>query len=211
MSRPKTIVMFLAAVLLASTVALAQDSSKGGIKGKVRVAERKAAAAGVTVTVKQDEREVAHVVTDHKGEFSLTGLQPGTYGLTFQKPGLSVGTLGNVEVKAGKMKSLPDRLILTSSESTIARLAGSVFNEAGRSMPNVRIELARVAGDGSKGKRIDDRLTSESGQFVFRVSPDRATYRITVKADGMEDQTKDVEVDGAMVYRVAFTLQRPPS
>jgi hypothetical protein len=203
--------MFLAAFLLAATAAFAQDSSKGGIKGKVRVADKNMAAAGVTVTVKQDEREVAHVVTDRKGEFSITGLQPGIYGLTFQKPGLSVGTLGNIQVKAGKMKSLPDRLILTSSESTIARLAGSVFNEAGRSIPNVRIELARVAADGSKGKRIDDRLTSESGQFVFRVSPDRATYRLTLKADGVEDQTKDVEVDGALVYRVAFTIQRPPS
>ena len=208
MCRPKTIVMFFVAFLLATTAVFAQDSSKGGMKGKVRVADKKAAAG---VTVKQDEREVAHAVTDHKGEFSITGLQPGTYGLTFQKPGLSVGTLGNVQVKAGKMRSLPDRLILTISESAIARLAGSVFNEAGRSLPNVRIELARVAADGSKGKKIEDRLTSESGQFVFRLSPDRATYRITVKADGIEDQTKDVEVDGAMVYRVAFTLQRPPS
>jgi hypothetical protein len=210
MFRPKTIVIFLAVVLLSATTVFAQDNSKGGIKGKVRVADKKAA-VGVTVTVKQDEREVAHAVTDHKGEFIITGLQPGSYGLTFHKPGLSLGTLGNVQVKAGKMKSLPDRLILTTSESVIARLAGSVFNEAGRSVPNVRIELARVAADGSKGKRIEDRVTSESGQFVFRVSPDRATYRITVKADGMEDQSKDVEVDGAMVYRVAFTIQRPPS
>jgi len=190
---------------------LAQDSSKGGIKGKVRLAGRKlVVAAGVAVTVKQDEHEVAKAVTDAKGEFLITGLQPGIYGLTFQKPGLSVGSLGNIQVKAGKTKSLPDRLFLTTSESEIARLAGSVFNEAGKSVPNVLVEIARVTADGGKGKRIDERLTSESGQFVFRVSPDKATYRLTLKANGMTDQTKDVEVDGALVYRVAFTIQRPP-
>ena len=210
MSRLKTTAMFLIAILLAVTAVSAQDSSKGGIKGKVRLAGSKAVAVAVTVTVKQDEREVTRVVTDHKGEFSITGLQPGIYGLTFQKPGLSVGTLGNIEVKAGKMRSLPDRLILTEGESSIARLAGSVFNEDGRSLPNVRVELARVGADGNKGKRIEDRLTNESGQFVFRLSPDKATYRLTVKADGVADQTKDVEVDGALVYRVAFTIQRPP-
>ena len=210
MFRPKTIVMFLAAILLAATAAFAQDNSKGSIKGKVRLAGRKSAAAGVAITVKQDEREVARAVTDSRGEFSVRGLQPGIYGLTFQKPGLSVGTLGNIQVKAGKTTALPDRLILPTSESEIARVAGSVFNEEGRSVPNVRIELARVAADGSKGKKIDDRFTSESGQVVFRVSPDKATYRLTLKAGGVEDQTKDIEVDGALVYRVAFTIQRPP-
>jgi Carboxypeptidase regulatory-like domain len=208
MSGSKRIVALLAVALLATATAFAQDRSKGSIKGKVRLESRKTA-TGVTVIVRQNDREVAQAVTGAKGEFVITGLAPGSYGLTFRKPGLSVGTLEHVEVKAGKTKELPDRLILTINEAAIARLGGSVFNEEGRSVPNVRIELARLEADGT-ARKIDGRLTNETGQFVFRLSPDKATYRVTAKAEGAQPLTKDVEIDGALVYRVAFTIQRPP-
>jgi hypothetical protein len=209
MSRLKRSASFLAIIWLIAATALAQDPNTGSIKGKVRV-ESKETAAGVTVIVRQGEREITQVVTDRKGEFLIRGLAPGSYGLTFRKPGLSVGTLENVEVRAGKTKELPDRLILTPNEASIARLGGSVFNEVGRSVPGVRIELSRL-GENGAAKKIDGRVTNESGQFVFRLSPDRAMYRLTVKADGAEAQSKDVEIDGAMVYRVAFTLRRSPN
>jgi hypothetical protein len=209
MKRAKDIIVLPAIILLVISAAFAQgNSTTGSIKGKLRL-ENRETVAGVTVTVKQEDREVAHAVTDRKGEFIINGLAPGTYGLTFQKSGLSVGSLGNIQVKAGKTKSLPDRLILSVSEATIARLGGSVFNEGGFSLPGVRIELVRVEANGNT-RKIDGRLTNESGQFIFRLPPDKATYRITAKADGVEAQTKDVEIDGALVYRVAFTIQRPP-
>jgi hypothetical protein len=208
MKRTKTIVAGLAFVLMAAASAsFAQDRATGGIKGKVRL-ESKKEAAGVTVTVRQGERELAHAVTDSKGAFAVSNLAPGVYGLTFRKPGLSVGTLEGVEVKAGKTKSLPDRLILTINEAAIAKLAGSVFTDGGRSFPGVPVELALVAADGT-AKKIDGRLTSESGQFAFRLSPDKATYRVTIKPQGAEPQTKDVEIDGALIYRVAFSVARP--
>ena len=209
MNRTKTIVAGLALVLLAASAAsFAQGRTNGGIKGKVRL-ENKKEAAGVAVTVRQGEREVAHAVTDSKGAFTVSNLAPGVYGLTFRKPGLSVGTLEGIEVKAGKTKSLPDRLILTINEASIARLAGSVFTESGRSFPGVPVELSLVGADGT-ARKIDGRLTSESGQFAFRLSPDRATYRVTIKPKNAEPQTKDVEIDGALIYRVAFTVARPP-
>ena len=211
MSRPKAIIAFLAAVLLAAPTAFAQDRSAttGSIKGKVRVESRETA-SGVTVIVRQGERELAQVVTDRKGEFVIKGLAPGIYGLTFRKTGLSVGTLEKVEVKAGKTRELPDRLILTPNEASIARLSGSVFNAGGFSLSGIRIELARLDADGTP-RKLDGRVTNESGQFVFRLSPDKATYRVTAKAEGAEAQSKDVEIDGALVYRVAFTLQRQPN
>jgi hypothetical protein len=209
MNRSKALVASFALILLVAGAALAQERTTGSIKGKVRVESRETA-SGVTVTIRQGEREVTQVVTDRKGEFIVRGLAPGAYGLTFRKPGLSVGTLENVEVKAGKTKELPDRLILTPNEASVARIGGSVFNEVGRSVPNVRVELARLGPDGTS-RKVDGRITSESGQFLFRLSPDKATYRVTVKAEGAATQSKDVEIDGAFVYRVAFTLQRSPN
>jgi hypothetical protein len=206
MKRPKTIIAFLVIILLAATTALAQDKSTGSIKGKIRV-KGQGPASEVTVTVRQKDTEVAHTVTNSKGEFEIKGLAPGSYGLTFRKTGLSVGTLEDIQVKAGKTNELPDRLILTINEASIARLSGSVFSENGCSIPGVRIEIARLASDGTT-KKIDGRISNESGQFVFRLSPDKATYRVIIKPDGAEPQTKDVEIDGAMVYRVAFTIQR---
>jgi len=206
MRKSKAITLIIT-ILLAAT-ATAQDRSTGGIKGKVR-AKGQGTVAGVSVTVRQHDREVARAVTDGKGEFVINGLAPGIYGLTLRKEGLSVGTLEDIEVKAKKVTGLPDRLVLTENEASVARLWSSVFNEGGFSIPNVRIELSRVEGDGT-ARKIDGRLTNESGQAVFRLSPNKATYRVTVKAEGKETQSKDVEIDGAAVYRVAFTLQGQP-
>lgn len=209
MSKIKTVAALLAVILLIAGAAEAQDSSTGAIKGKVRV-KGQGPTAGVAISVRQNEREVAHAVSDSQGEFLVKGLAPGIYNLTLRKTGLSLGTLDNIEVKAGKTKSLSDRLILTTNAAADARLWSSVFNEGGFSMRGVRIELARLSADGTP-KKIDGRLTNESGQAVFRLSPDKAMYRLTVKLEGAADQVKDVEIDGAMVYRVAFTIQRPPN
>jgi len=213
MSRTKTLiaslVVALTAVAAVSSVAtVAQDLATGSIKGKVRL-KGQGPATDVTVTVRQKEREVAHVATNRKGEFQINNLTPGSYGLTFRKPGLSMGTLEDVVVKAGKTHALPDRLILTINEAAVAKLGGSVFNQGGLSLPGVRIELSRIEPDGH-AKKIDARITNESGQFVFRLSPDKAMYRVTAKVDGTEAKTQDVEIDGALVYRVAFTIERPP-
>lgn len=208
MNRPKTIITFLIILLTATATAFAQGSATGGIKGKVRT-KGQGPTVDVAVTVRQGDREVAHANTNHKGEFQITGLAPGIYGLTFRKPGLSMGTLEDILVKAGKTNELPDHLVLTINEASIAKLGGSVFNQGGFSVPGVRVELARLNTDGTV-KKIDGRITNESGQFVFRLSPDKATYRVTVKAEGAEAQTKDVEIDGALVYRIAFTVQRSP-
>jgi hypothetical protein len=207
MSKLKRVAAFLAVITLAAVGALAQDNSTGSIKGKVRV-KGEGPTANVNITVRQHDREVAHAVTDSKGEFQIKGLAPGFYGLTFRKSGLSAGALEDVQVKAGKTKVLSDRLILTTNDAAIARLWSSVFDENGLSLRGVRVELARI--DGGTLKKIDGRLTNESGQAVFRLSPEKAMYRLTVKRDGAEPQSKDVEIDGAMSYRVAFTIQRPP-
>jgi hypothetical protein len=189
--------------LVVAGSAVAQDRT-GGIKGKVRV--ETGAPSGVSVVVRQGEREVARGVTDKNGEFAILRLAPGRYGVTFRKPGLSVGTIEDIEVKAGKPRSLGDRLVLSIDEGSIAFIRGSVFNQDDRSVPNVRIELLKIESDGT-ARKIDGRITNEIGSFVFRLTPDAARYRITAKPSSGDPVSKDVEVDGAAVYRVALSLK----
>ena len=73
----------------------------------------------------------------------------------------------------------------------------------------MRIELARIL-DGDSTQKLDSRITGETGEFVFRLPPDTAKYRVTLKAAGAETVSKDVEVDSAAVYRIALTLKQTP-
>lgn len=204
MKRTSTLVLALFVGLLAFAGMSAQDRSTGGIKGKVRV--ETGTPSGVSVIVRQGEREVARGVTDRNGEFVVSRLAPGRYGVTFRKPGLSVGTIEDVEVKAGKPRSLGDRLVLAIDEGSIAFIKGSVFNQDDRSVPNIRIELSKLESDGT-ARKIDGRLTNEIGSFVFRLTPEVARYRVTAKPNGGEAVSKDIEIDGAAIYRVALSLK----
>ncbi|MGI8732082.1 MAG: carboxypeptidase-like regulatory domain-containing protein [Pyrinomonadaceae bacterium] len=202
-----TLMLALLAVLALAIVAGAQDRSTGSIKGKVKV--ETGTAAGVAVVVRKGEREVTRVATDKNGSFIIQSLPPGIYGLTFRKPGLSVGTIESVEVKSGKTRSLGDRLVLTVDEGSIAFIRGSVFSPSGRSVPGARVELAKILDDGST-KKIDGRITTETGSFVFRLTPEPGKYRITAKVGGAEPASGDVEIDGAAVYRIAISLVASP-
>ena len=195
----------LAIILLTAGILAAQDKSLGTLKGKVRV--ETGTPGGVIVVVRRGETEVTRATTDKNGDFVVAKLTPGKYGLTFRKPGLSIGTMEDIEIKAGKTRSLGDRLILTIDEGSIAFVSGSVFTAEGRSVPNAKIELLRVLEDGST-KKIDGRVTTETGSFKFRLSPEAGKYRVSVKREGAEPVTEDVEVDGAAVYRIALSL--PP-
>ncbi|MCM3870309.1 MAG: carboxypeptidase regulatory-like domain-containing protein [Pyrinomonadaceae bacterium] len=205
--RTKKLILASIALLSLAATSMAQDRATGAIKGKVRV--ETGGPAGVTVVINQNEREVNRVVTDKSGSFLVQRLPAGKYALTFRKPGLSVGTIENVEVKAGKTRSLGDRLILTIDEGSIAFIRGSVFNQEGRSVPGAKVELWKILGDGST-KKIDGRVTNETGSFVFRLTPETAKYRVTLKPANAEPVSQDVEIEGAAVYRVALSLPAAP-
>ncbi len=186
-----------------SLACLAQDKTTGAIKGKVSV--EKGSPSGVEVIVRQGEREVTRATTDKKGEFIIARLPSGVYAVSFHKPGLATGSIDDLEVRAGKTRSLHD-LRLAVDEGSITFIRGSVFTEAGRSVAGVRVDLAKVL-DGDSTKRLDSRVTGETGEFVFRLPPDTAKYRVTLKANGAETVSKDVEVDSPAVYRIALTLK----
>jgi hypothetical protein len=193
-------------LLILSVACLAQDKTTGAIKGKVRVEQ--GSPGGVAVILLQGDREVTRAATDKRGEFTIGHVVPGVYGVKFRKPGLSVGSIDGLEVKAGKTRALHD-LILGIDEGSIAFLRGSVFTESGRSVPGVRVELARILAENSVQK-IDARVTGETGEFVFRLPPETAKYRVTARAEGAQPISKDVEIDSAAVYRVALTLKPVP-
>lgn len=202
--KTKLLMTACALLLLSSVPGAGQDRTTGSIKGKVRV--EKGTPDGVIVVLRQGENEISRTAAGKKGDFVISRITPGTYGVSFRKPGLTVGSIDNIEVRAGKTRSLGDRLILAVDDGSIAFIRGSVFTEDGRSAPGVRIELGRVLSDGSV-KKLDARITNETGQFVFRLPPDLATYRLTLKADRAQPSSQDVEVDGAAVYRRALTLK----
>jgi hypothetical protein len=193
-------------LLLAAIAVVGQDKDKttGSIKGKIRV--ETGTPEGVIVVLRQGEKEISRTAAGKKGDFVISRIPPGIYGVSFRKPGLTVGSIDDLEVRAGKTLSLRDRLILSVDIGSIAFIRGSVFTEEGRSVPGVRIELERVYGDGSV-KKLDARITNETGEFVFRLPPDLATYRLSLKADRAQPASQDVEVDGAAVYRRALTLK----
>ena len=211
MHRRKFFLNLLALSLFAFGTATAHAQKKqksqpttGGISGRVRV-DSGASPSGVSVKVRRGDEELAETQTNAKGEFEVQGLAPGSYGMTFRKAGLQVGKVEDITVRAGKTVSLKNNLFLGLDEGALALLRGSVFNVEGRSLPGARVELARVEADGSL-KKLDTRVSNSTGSFGFKLPPDRARYRLTVKADDAQTASQDVEVDGAAIYRVAVTL-----
>jgi hypothetical protein len=197
----------IAVLFFLAIACLAQDKATGVLKGKVQVEQ--GSPSGVSVILLQGEQEVTRASTDKRGEFAISHVTPGIYSVKFRKPGLTVGTIDGLEIKAGKTRALSHGVVLSVDDGSIAFLRGSVFTEAGHSIPGVRVELARIVSESSMQK-LDSRVTGETGEFVFRLPPDAAKYRVTVKADGAQPASKDVEVDSAAVYRVSLTLKPIP-
>src|SRR5882672_5627250 len=83
-----------ALLLLIAVTGMAQDRTTGSIKGKIRV--EKGTAEGVVVVLRQGEREISRTTAGKRGDFVISRIAPGTYGVSFRKPGLSVGSIDNI-------------------------------------------------------------------------------------------------------------------
>jgi len=207
MSKLRIISAIFLLSLLTNGVAAQKSKTTGSIKGKVKA--ESGSVEGVRVTARQGEREVASAATDRKGQFEIAGLLAGRYSIMFRKTGLSLAEIKDVEVVAGKSRTLKSDLVLPVDEGSLIFVKGSVFNEEGRSIRGAQVELARIDPDG-RVKKIDGRISTGSGSFSFRLPVETARYRVTAKMDGMATVSKDVEVEGAAVYRVALSLKPAP-
>ncbi len=187
---------------VSSVVALAQET--GGIKGKIRTSDGDGI-GGASVTARQDGKNLKTATADEKGRFVLENLKPGIYNLVFEKEGYSSGVLFKVEIQRKKIRNLGDRLILNVDQGTLVIIRGSVFAENGRSIYGAKVKIEKILDDGSTKEIGDSVYTSQSGEFVFRQPDEKAKFRVTAYLKDASD-SKEIEVDGAAIYRLSLIL-----
>lgn len=178
----------------------------GGLKGKVRTNSGDGI-ANAAVIIRQDNKDIKSAKSDAKGNFVINGLASGKYTVVFDAKGYSSGILYNVEVKDKNTRNLGDRLILSIDKGSLVIVTGSVFYREGTSVTGAKVEIERINPDGS-AKSLGSGFTNVSGEFTFRQPEGPAKLRITAKFKGVSG-TKEVEVDGAAIYRLAITLDIP--
>jgi hypothetical protein len=195
----------LSSLFLILTASLAFAQSTGGIKGKVRDTKGKSI-SGVTITVRQKGEDLKSVKSDSKGEFVMEGLKTGMYNVVFERDGYGTGVLYNVEVRKNKTGDLGNRLVMRVDQGTLVIINGSVFNQFGGSIYGAKVEIERISG--GSPKNVGSSYTGESGEFIFRFPEKADRFRITATAKGIS-ASKEIEVNGAAVYRLALTLELP--
>lgn len=200
MIRIQKLLIISAFAFILSSSAVAQS---GGIKGKVRTNSGNSI-PNATITARQRDKDIKTVRSDVKGNFTMQGLEAGRYSIVFDAPGYASGVLYNVEVKNKSTRDLGDRLILNVDPGSQVIVRGSVFFKEGTSVTGAAVEIERVNSDGSS-KRIGSGYTNYSGEFSFRQPPGAARLRVTAKYKGITG-TKEIEVEGAAIYRLAITL-----
>lgn len=177
-----------------------------GVKGKVRNA-RGDGLSGATITARLKGADVKTVKSDNKGNFELTGIEPGVYNFVFEKSGYGAGVKYNVEVKANKVISLGDNLALMQDQGTLVLLNASVFNQDGRSITGAKVEVEKISSDGST-RKIATGYTSVSGEFTLRQPDNSAKFRVTATFKGVSG-SKEISVDSAGRYSLAISLNIP--
>lgn len=91
-------------------------------------------------------------------------------------------------------------------------IAGTVFRDPGFALPRAEVTLTlKTPPEGAKGKRAKAKkiLTDGRGEFVFYVPAAKATYVLTVKAEGLETQEKAVELSGGLERTDTYFTLKP--
>jgi hypothetical protein len=200
MNKRNVLLLFLLSAFCFLPSVLAQ----GGIKGKVRN-NKGSAIAGATVTARLSGKDVKTVKSDSKGNFSIQGLDSGTYNVVIDADGYATGVKFGVDIKDGSMRDLGDRLILSVDQGTQVVIRGSVFFREGTSLTAAKVEIERVNDDGST-KSLGSTYTSSSGEFTFRPPAGTRKVRVTAKYKGVSGSKEITDIVNAGIYRTAITL-----
>ena len=200
MNKRNVLLLFLLSAFCFLPSVLAQ----GGIKGKVRN-NKGSAIAGASVTARLSGKDVKTVKSDSKGNFSIQGLDSGTYNVVIDADGYATGVKFGVDIKDGSMRDLGDRLILSVDQGTQVVIRGSVFFREGTSLTAAKVEIERVNDDGST-KSLGSTYTSSSGEFTFRPPAGTRKVRVTAKYKGVSGSKEITDIVNAGIYRTAITL-----
>jgi hypothetical protein len=189
-------------VLLIAFCSVPTFAQSGGIKGKVRNPNG-GGIAGATVTARQNGKDVKSVRSDAKGTFVMQGLNAGVYNVVFDADGYSSGVKYAVEVEKG-VRDLGDKLILAVDPGSQVILKGLVFFKEGFSLTGAKVKIEQVNTDGST-KELAETFSDSSGEFAFRPRSGVSKLRVTAKYKDATG-TKEIEIGGPAIYRLAITL-----
>ena len=178
----------------------------GIIKGKVRERGGKPVEAVIVVAVEAADASKRHETsTDSKGDFELKNLPAGDYSLTFEKKGFETFRSRQVPVGAGETVRLRGNVELIREKPPYAIIRGAVFTEEGFTLPNAMVKIEKI----TEGKRFRAEVASQDGgEFSFRLTAEKATYRITATAKGFEPGSTEVEIEGDDVRQIAISLKK---
>ncbi len=111
--------LFLATLLCFSAAPAFAQSFRGGINGTVEDASG-AFVSGASVVVRSDGTDAARTAASSSaGEFAFQDLPVGSYSLTITAPGFSVEKIEKVTVSAGSVYTLPVKLNVSTSATTV--------------------------------------------------------------------------------------------
>jgi hypothetical protein len=194
---------FALAVLILGVGTAVSAQSTGGVKGKVRsmAGER---ISGATVTARQNSNDIRSVRSDSSGEFTLNGLEPGTYNIVFEAKGYSSGVKYGVDVKANKVSDLGDKLFMQVDRGTQVLVRGSVFFKDGTSVTAAKVLVEKIDSDG-RARKVANLTSNIYGEFAFSQPEGPAKFRITASHKDVK-ASKEIEVDSAAIYRLAISL-----
>ena len=89
------------------------------------------------------------------------------------------------------------------AEQPYAVVGGTVFRDPGFSQPGAKVILAL---EGQPNKKLQEQISSPTGEFAFRVKPEPARYVVTATLKGFETARKTVEITGQEQARATLVL-----
>lgn len=150
---------------------------------------------GATVATSEGDQ----TTTDDEGQFTLSGIEPGTYTLTYSAGGYETST---ATVNVGESNAMLDPVVMQGN----AAITGSVVDaQTGQGTPDATVIFVRegnASGSNQMPSQVsDDEIadlvaeTNENGVYAIENAP-TGRFRLVIRRDGYaEDRVENVVVD----------------
>lgn len=173
--------------------------STGGIAGTVFDQSTSLPLGNVTVRLQQNGNIIATTPTNASGDYSFTGLAPGTYSVVYIEENYTTVSQ-NVTVTAGE---------ISRANIFLNPLPGSIQGTV-RAAGGGAVASAEVRLNDTTGVLLRQTATNASGQYFFTgLTPSQ--YNVTVTADGFQSASSGAVVGPNETETVPFILQPNPA